>query len=616
MLTFTCAACKTRMRRGTDSAKGKLLCPECAYKLAGSRKTADLACKLGDYYADQRQPDKAIAAYTEAIQLNPNLASAYAGRANVYFGKQDHARAIHQYTEAIQRGLADAQVYLNRGRCHFQQNDYCNAEADFTAAIRLTPNAWAYRARGELYLERNENDKAIGDYTQAIHLEPQQAMTHSQRGLAYYRKEDYDKAIADFSRAIELRLREAKTFYLLGQCYSHRRVFDKALHALTEALRLDPCYADAYLARGEAYRVQQKLDKALTDYTEAIRYNPSLPDAYSDRALCHLAGRNFDAALLDLGVAAKLDPQSAEVRRRTQGVLDAKKNSQMAQPPTGPPKSGPPGRIVDAAPGRKLMYFYRRKNTTYGPHSPQELRELAAAGLLLPTDELRQDGSTDWKLASQLKAFFPTPTLPAVHTPAQESNPVAVGQVPSPPNESEPRLDADQIWAARMAGQPGKERKYFYRRKRCAYGPYCPYSSIELRELAVAGTLRPDDEVQKDGGDWRRAGDLKKLFAGVNTRQAPVPPAVPTPMPAAPASPPAPVLPSALPVTQVGAVPPLPAKDFPRAAPYIPPPSQPNTHQIAPPAVSESSSTPKPTQQALSPDDYDVVLMPPNHLAG
>ena len=48
-------------------------------------------------YAKKRDFDKAVADYTEAIRLKPDLAEAYWGRGNVFEKQRDHLRAIGDY---------------------------------------------------------------------------------------------------------------------------------------------------------------------------------------------------------------------------------------------------------------------------------------------------------------------------------------------------------------------------------------------------------------------------------------------------------------------------------------------------------------------------------------
>ena len=59
--------------------------------------------------------DRAIADYSEVIQIQPDFAGAYNNRGNAYGEKGELDRAIADYSEAIRLQPDDADAYYNRG---------------------------------------------------------------------------------------------------------------------------------------------------------------------------------------------------------------------------------------------------------------------------------------------------------------------------------------------------------------------------------------------------------------------------------------------------------------------------------------------------------------------
>lgn len=109
--------------------------------------------------------------FTKAIELNPNLASAYE----------------------------------KRGLNYYFQGKYNEVIDDFTNYIRLVPNkADAYRMLGLAYLKINNHEKAIVNFDRARDLEP------GMKGVLGYRAEalrmmgQLSEAIEDSSRAINI----------------------------------------------------------------------------------------------------------------------------------------------------------------------------------------------------------------------------------------------------------------------------------------------------------------------------------------------------------------------------------------------------------------------------
>ncbi|MDR3146958.1 MAG: tetratricopeptide repeat protein [Treponema sp.] len=167
----------TRLDVRGDAATRRLVAALASQKTAvrtasyGEGGTAGAFLDRGITLASQGEYDSAIADFTEALRLNPNLAAAYSNRGSAYWYKEDYDRAI----------------------------------TDYTQAIRLDPNyAKAYNMRGSAYRDKGDYDRAIADYNQAIRLDPNYVWAYVNRGVAYYIKKDYNRAIADYEAALRI----------------------------------------------------------------------------------------------------------------------------------------------------------------------------------------------------------------------------------------------------------------------------------------------------------------------------------------------------------------------------------------------------------------------------
>src|SRR5947199_212205 len=75
-----------------------------------------------------------------------------------------------------------------------------------------------------------------------------------------------------------------------------------------------------------------------------------------------------------------------------------------------------------------MEYFVRRGEQQFGPYTLAEMQEYAQAGRILPTDEAKSEGLTDWVPVSQILGNIPAP----VAAPVAVAAPIEV--VPLPPN--------------------------------------------------------------------------------------------------------------------------------------------------------------------------------------
>jgi tetratricopeptide (TPR) repeat protein len=104
----------------------------------------------GDY-------DRAIAAFSEAIRLDPKNANVFFDRGIAYGKKGDNDRAIADYNEAIRLNSNYANAFLNRGFSYFKKGDNRRAIADYNEAIQLDPKyALAFCNRGVAKLKIND----------------------------------------------------------------------------------------------------------------------------------------------------------------------------------------------------------------------------------------------------------------------------------------------------------------------------------------------------------------------------------------------------------------------------------------------------------------------------
>src|SRR5258708_6415309 len=134
--------------------------------------------------------DDTIAACTRAISSGKskgnNLSIIFTNRGNALHIKGDYDRAIADFTEAIQINPHYAVDHNSRGNAYQIKGNYDRATADYTEAIRIDPKyAVAYNGRGNGHQGKGDYDRAIADYSEAIRLDPRYAVAYNNRGNSY-----------------------------------------------------------------------------------------------------------------------------------------------------------------------------------------------------------------------------------------------------------------------------------------------------------------------------------------------------------------------------------------------------------------------------------------------
>lgn len=184
--------------------------------------------------------------------------------------------AVAAYTRAIELDPDYADAYDNRGFIKMNRGDLVGAIADFGQAIRLRPDKFeGYMNRGTAYLMHEEFSAAITDLDQALAISPKYPTAYHNRGNAYHGLGKTAEAIADFTRAIEIYPAPA-FYYSRGAELSIAGKPTEALADYAKAIEINPEYARAYANRGVIFWELDKPADADREFEQAFKLDPNL----------------------------------------------------------------------------------------------------------------------------------------------------------------------------------------------------------------------------------------------------------------------------------------------------------------------------------------------------
>jgi len=233
-------------------------------------KTAGTFLDRGILFAKRGDFEMAIIDFTEAINLNKNMSSAYVLRGRALYANASRVVAIVENFD----GVATTN-YWGQPISEAQRLIYEKAIFDFTQAIRLDPyNAYTYKERSDVYSAIGDINKVIADYTQAIKLAPNDEFYYSMRGWAYRINGDFDLAISDYTKAIRLDPNSDLNYAGRGDAYFKKGDFNRAIADFSQAISLVP-YSLNYDRRGEAYMQIGNYTRAIVDFENALKTAPN-----------------------------------------------------------------------------------------------------------------------------------------------------------------------------------------------------------------------------------------------------------------------------------------------------------------------------------------------------
>lgn len=110
----------------------------------------------------------ALAAYGQAIALNPQYTEAYIQRGRAYRAKGDPQAALRDYSQALTLDPQASEAYVLRAQLYDGCRRYSEAAADYSRALALGPQPQVYVSRGDVYYEQHQYTAALADYEAAL----------------------------------------------------------------------------------------------------------------------------------------------------------------------------------------------------------------------------------------------------------------------------------------------------------------------------------------------------------------------------------------------------------------------------------------------------------------
>ncbi|NCJ06748.1 tetratricopeptide repeat protein [Synechococcales cyanobacterium C] len=146
---------------------GGLMMPGVALAQASAVRPAE-SMRQGDRHFGRGNYEAAIAAYTEALRMNPSSAYAYYNRASAYRRMGQHESAVQDYSRSLQLNPQQPFAYLYRGESLQAMGQHRAAIGDYSALLQLKENdPLAYERRGDAFAALGNKEAAIADYQKA-----------------------------------------------------------------------------------------------------------------------------------------------------------------------------------------------------------------------------------------------------------------------------------------------------------------------------------------------------------------------------------------------------------------------------------------------------------------
>jgi serine/threonine-protein kinase len=267
--------------------------------------------------------DEALAAFDQALQLDPRFAEAHAARGEALWARYLDRRAPEDAAASISAGADALRIAPDRPMVRYSlavtlagTGRHDDAIQELQYVLALQPNHDdARRVLAGVLAQQGRLDEAIAEYRKAIAARPRYWAHHSSLCATLYRAARYDAAIEVCRRVIELQPDSAIGYQQLGTITQTLGRDMEAIAYYEQANALTPI-APTYSNLGALYHKHGRYEEAVAAYRAAINLRPNnaiahrnLGDAYQRLRRSEDARAAYRQAVLLAEAHLKVNPR-------------------------------------------------------------------------------------------------------------------------------------------------------------------------------------------------------------------------------------------------------------------------------------------------------------------
>lgn len=262
-------------------------------------KEAVAAFQEGLAFSDENNGNKARAAFTKAIQLDPTMAIAYMYRANFSLSPKEAIDDLDKAKKNLNLASDWEKMYYEYENTFVTNNWNKRLEIAQKIATSYPDAARAQVDLGFTYQAANRVNEERAAFQKAIDLDPDWGGGYNALGNSYLFSEprDFKKAEENAQKVVELTPKSSGAQVQLGDCFRAEDNFEKAKAAYAKAIELNPDEPTAYYKKGHVNSFLGNYDEAKSDYLEGAKHDIDNTGAKTFTALTYVYAGNPDMAI-------------------------------------------------------------------------------------------------------------------------------------------------------------------------------------------------------------------------------------------------------------------------------------------------------------------------------
>jgi tetratricopeptide (TPR) repeat protein len=291
--------------------------------------------KLADTWVDSAQQavregdsERALAEFERAIEINPNLTSAYMGMGDIYRMNDDYIRAEARYRRAAQIEPRNFTAQYFHGLMLHLLDRVTDAVQAYLRALAINPDDFQTNLNiATAYYQLDENVQALRYGQRAVELDPQNGPARLNLGVIYAALGQHQSAVNEYQQATEFMPLTPTLLLNLAESLGKLERWDEMTATLTGLIESEPKppaknLATAFERLGFAKFRQRDFESAKQNFEAAIQVEDTYFPALNGLGVCLLNdfinGGRRDLDIKDRGVSMlrrslQLNPDQPQV---------------------------------------------------------------------------------------------------------------------------------------------------------------------------------------------------------------------------------------------------------------------------------------------------------------
>jgi tetratricopeptide (TPR) repeat protein len=316
----------------------------------------------------------------KALALDEDFAPAHRMRGVQFVNQKEFDRALEAFDDAIRADREFAEAYADRGAAFFD---------GFAALNRASPQTATKDAM-----------RALKDLERATQLCPRLASPYARWSSILMLAGEREKALAKAQEAIKHDPAEWRAHLTLGQYWETKGDDERAMAAYTEAIRAHGKCGEARLRRGKIYSQTGDYQKAVVDLNQAVQIMPRNVEALEAREFVYYRLGSIEKSRADRVAVARLRQDYSKTTTTAGSSTDFKVGAAIEKLGSPAPTETPPGSEATTSMETFDKISYQPSAQDSGRAAIERLN-LSARRQATSTDERYRNGARAVELATE-----------------------------------------------------------------------------------------------------------------------------------------------------------------------------------------------------------------------